>query len=77
MRCLRAGGVLHKEIIMKAIFHGFGLAVVGVVVLCIAGAIVYGMATVVKRATLCYNAKECIEETGKGMQPILHLFGGS
>lgn len=61
---------------MKKMFCGLGLAVVGVAVACVAVAIVYGMATAVERTTLCYNAPECIEGT-KGMQPVLHLFGGS
>lgn len=62
---------------MKRVLCGLGLAVVGVAVACVAVAIVYGMTTVVKRITLCYDSAKCIEETGKSMQPILHLFGGS
>lgn len=62
---------------MRKMLCGLGLAVVGVAVACFAVAVVYGMATVVERTTLCYNSTKCIEETGKGMEPVLRLFGGS
>lgn len=62
---------------MKKVLCGLGLAVVGVVVASGAVGLAYGMSVAVRRATLCYNSAECIEGTGKGMQPYLHLFGGS
>lgn len=62
---------------MRKILCGLGLAVVGVVVACVAVAVVYGMATVVQRTTLCYNSTECIKGTGEGLQPYLRLFSSS